>query len=402
MLKGMTAIWKREMRKWWRSRVQLVSSLLLPVLFLVIVGNAYSGTFTDIPIAVINLDSQTPGKVYYESLQNSTEVSIVSVNISVLDAQRMVDDGQIAGFIIIPENFSYGIARLVNGSSTEINVTIDNTNLLVSQALKAIAAQALNITIHDPRVYNWLSILFYPYPVPSLVSPPLITYTDQYSSIDYEFIDFLAPGILAMTILFTSLFAAGMPVILDREIGYFDMLVTTPASRSSLVLGFTFAGVTKVTVQATFILLIALLLGVHMILNPLTILYLYIMVILLALGFVGVSIALSVKIDLTAFQFVGGLINFPVFFLSGAFYPVESLPIWLKDIVLFNPMTYAVHALRGIMIKGTSLLYLLPDVLVVGIFALLTQLLGNLMFYLTLSGKTIRRRSKTKKIKRKS
>ncbi|MFX1498910.1 MAG: ABC transporter permease [Promethearchaeota archaeon] len=399
MLKGMTAIWKREMRKWWRSRVQLVSSLLLPVLFLVIVGNAYSGTFTDIPIAVINLDSQTPGRVYYESLQNSTEVTIVSVNISVPDAQRLVDDGQIAGFIVIPVNFSYGLAGIASGINTVINVTIDNTNLLVSQALKAIAAQALNETIHDSHVGVWLFNLLGFIPP---TSPSLITYNDQYASTDYEFIDFLAPGILAMTILFTSLFAAGMPVILDREIGYFDMLVTTPASRSSLVLGFTFAGVTKVTVQATFILLIALLLGVHMILTPLTILYLYIMVILLALGFVGVSIALSVKIDLTAFQFVGGLINFPVFFLSGAFYPVESLPIWLKDIVLFNPMTYAVHALRGIMIKGTSLLFLIPDVLVVGIFALLTQLLGNLMFYLTLSGKTIRRRSKTKKIKHKS
>jgi ABC-2 type transport system permease protein len=390
----MTAIWKREMRKWWRSKVQLVSSLLLPVLFLIIVGNAYSGTFTDIPIAVINQDSQTPGQVYYESLQNSTEISILYVNVSISDAQKMIDDGQIAGYILIPENFSYGLARYLNGSSTVIDVVVDNTNLLVSQALKAVAAQALNTTIRDSRVYNWIADLYAPFPVPSLVSPSLLSYVNRYSAADYEFIDFLAPGILAMTILFTSLFAAGMPVILDREVGYFDMLVSTPANRSSLVLGFTFAGVTKVTAQATFVLLIALLLGVHVILTPLSILYLYIMVILLALGFVGVSIALSVKIDLTAFQFVGGLINFPVFFLSGAFYPVESLPVWLKDIVIFNPMTYAVHALRGIMIKGTSLIFFIPDLLVVGIFAILTQLLGNLVFYLTLSGKTLRRKSK--------
>jgi ABC-2 type transport system permease protein len=397
MLKGMTAIWKREMRKWWRSKVQLISSLLLPVLFLLIVGNAYSGTFTDIPIAVINYDSQTPGQVYYESLQNSTELNIVYVNISVTDAQKMIDEGQIAGFILIPENFSYGLAGLATGVNTVINVTIDNTNLLVSQALKAIAAQALNTTVHDTRVINWFLVNFGFIPP---TNPTLIRDVNRYGGTDYQFIDFLAPGILAMTILFTSLFAAGMPVILDREVGYFDMLISTPASRSSLVLGFTFAGVTKVTAQATFVLLIALLLGVHVILNPLSILYLYIMVILLALGFVGVSIALSVKIDLTAFQFVGGLINFPVFFLSGAFYPVESLPLWLKDIVIFNPMTYAVHALRGIMIKGTSLLFFLPDLLVVGIFAVLTQLLGNLMFYLTLSGKSLRRKSKKSKNKK--
>jgi ABC-2 type transport system permease protein len=385
------------MKKWWRSKVQLVSSLLLPVLFLLIVGNAYSGTFTDIPIAVINLDSQTPGQVYYETLQNSNELSIVYVNISVSEAQKLIDDGQIAGFILIPENFSYGLARLMNGSSTVITVTVDNTDMLVSQALEAIAAQALNTTIHDPLVLAWIAAEWYPIPLPSLISPSLLEYFDRYASTDYKFIDFLAPGIMAMTVLFTSLFAAGMPVILDREIGYFDMLVSTPASRSSLVLGFTFAGVTKVTVQATFVLLIALLLGVHMAFTPLSILYLYIMVVLLALGFVGVSIAISVKIDLTAFQFIGGLINFPVFFLSGAFYPVESLPLWLKDIVIFNPMTYAVDALRGIMIKGTSLIYFLPDLFVVGIFAILTQLLGNLMFYLTLSGKKLFKKSKSKK-----
>jgi hypothetical protein len=122
-----------------------------------------------------------------------------------------------------------------------------------------------------------------------------------------------------------------------------------------------------------------------------------VLVTLLALGFVGIAIALSVRIELTAFQFVGGLINFPVFFLSGAFYPVESLPDWLRSVVLVNPMTYAVDGLRGVMIKGESLLNVIPDVVIVGIFALLTQLLGNLALYLALSGKHIRIRHRSEK-----
>ena len=181
-----------------------------------------------------------------------------------------------------------------------------------------------------------------------------------------------------------------MPVILDREIGYFDMLLTTPSRRSEIVLGFTSAGVTKVVAQATFVLLIAVILGIHVALTPLSIIYIYVLTILLALVFVGISIALSAKIELTAFQFVNGLINFPVFFLSGAFYPVESLPIWLRNIVYFNPLTYAVDGLRAVMIKGTSLFLVLPDVFVIAIFALLTQVLGNLAFYFALSGRKIR------------
>ena len=193
-----------------------------------------------------------------------------------------------------------------------------------------------------------------------------------------------------MTILFTSLFAAGMPVILDREIGYFDMLMTTPSRRSEIVFGFTAAGVTKVVAQASFVLIIAAVLGIHMALNLVSIAYVYVIAILLALVFVGISIALSVKVELTAFQFVNGLINFPVFFLSGAFYPVESLPDWLRSLVMYNPMTYAVDGLRAVMIKGTSLLLILPDVLIVAVFAILAQILGNLAFYLTLSGRKLR------------
>ena len=384
------AIWKREMRKWRRNKVQLISSLMLPIFFLIVIGNAYSGSFSNIPVAVINLDNGVPAQVYNEALQNSTELTIVATNISIQDALTMIDDGQIVGFILIPKNFSLSLLPLpwgvIPGESTKINVTGDNTNQLVSQALAGVAAKALNITVHDTRVSSWFTnttTLSY------RAGGSYINNLDRYST-GYQFIDFLAPGILAMTVLFTSLFAAGMPVILDREIGYFDMLLTTPSRRSEIVLGFTSAGVTKVVAQATFVLIIAVILGIHMALTPISIIYIYTLTILLALVFVGISIALSSRIELTAFQFVNGLINFPVFFLSGAFYPVESLPLWLKDIVYFNPLTYAVDGLRAVMIKGTSLFLVLPDVLIIAAFALLTQILGNLGFYFALSGRKIK------------
>jgi ABC-2 type transport system permease protein len=386
VLRATRAVWKREMRKWRRNKVQLVSSLLLPVIFLIVVGNAYSGTFTNIPVAVINLDSATPGQVYGEALRNSTSLMIVANNLSLSDAMKMVDDGHISGFILIPVNFSKGLISPVPIGSSKINVTVDNTNLMVSQALNGIAALALNQTLHDPRTASWIFNMTHTQP---RLGGSYINDLNRYSA-GYSFIDFLAPGIVAMMVLFTSLFAAGMPVILDREVGYFDMLLSTPTKRSDIVLGFTLAGVTKVVAQATFVLVIAVLLGIHMALNPLSILYIYLLVTLLALGFVGIAIALSVRIELTAFQFVGGLINFPVFFLSGAFYPVESLPDWLRSVVLVNPMTYAVDGLRAVMIKGTSILNVIPDVVIVGIFAVLTQLLGNLALYLALSGKHIR------------
>jgi ABC-2 type transport system permease protein len=390
VLRVTRAIWRREMRKWRRNKVQLISSLLLPVLFLVVIGNAYSGSFSDVPVAVIRQDDMTPALVFDEALHNSTALTIVSTDITVEEARTMIDDGKIAGFILIPENFSLSLLPLpwgvVPSEHTRINVTVDNSNQMVAQALGGIAAQIFNATMYDARVASWFTNIT---SLPFRLGGTYMNTVDRYST-GFQFIDFLAPGILAMTILFTSLFAAGMPVILDREIGYFDMLMTTPSRRSEIVFGFTAAGVTKVVAQASFVLIIAAVLGIHMALNLVSIAYVYVIAILLALVFVGISIALSVKVELTAFQFVNGLINFPVFFLSGAFYPVESLPDWLRSLVMYNPMTYAVDGLRAVMIKGTSLLLILPDVLIVAVFAILAQILGNLAFYLTLSGRKLR------------
>ena len=378
------------MRKWRRNKTQLLSSLLLPILLLLVIGYAYSGTVNNVPIAVINYDTEIPAQVFSEALHNSSSLSIISTNVTIQEANTMIDNGKIAGFIVIPENFSKSLLPLpwgvIPSESTKINITVDNTNQMVAQALGGIAAEALNATVHDSRVSDWFTNNT---GISYRAGGSYINDLNRYST-GFEFIDFLAPGILAMTVLFTSLFAAGMPVILDREIGYFDMLLTTPTRRSEIVLGFTSAGVTKVVAQATFVLIISFFLGIHMALNVLSIAYVYVITILLALVFVGVSIAMSVKVELTAFQFVNGLINFPVFFLSGAFYPIESLPLWLKDVVYLNPLTYAVEGLRAVMIKGTSLFLVLPDVVVVAIFALLTQILGNVAFYLALSGRKIR------------
>jgi ABC-2 type transport system permease protein len=390
VLRVTRAIWTREMRKWRRNKVQLLSSLLLPILLLVVIGNAYSGSVNNVPVVVINQDNGLPAQVFDEALHNSTSLSIISTNVTIQEARTMIDDGKIAGFILIPANFSESLLPLpwgvLSSESNKINITVDNSNQMVAQALSGITAESLNVTVHDERVSTWFTNIT---SIPYQVGGSYIDTIDRYST-GFTFIDFLAPGILAMTVLFTSLFAAGMPVILDREIGYFDMLLTTPTRRSEIVLGFTTAGVTKVVAQATFVLIIAFFLGIHMAMNVLSIVYIYVLTILLALVFVGISIAMSVKVELTAFQFVNGLINFPVFFLSGAFYPIESLPLWLKDIVYLNPLTYAVNGLRAVMIKGTSLFLVLPDVFVVAIFALLTQILGNVAFYLALSGKKIR------------
>ncbi len=391
VLGGTRAIWRREMRKWRRSKVQLISSLLLPLLLLVTIGNAYSGTFTGVKIAVINLDQETPAQVYVDVLENSSTVSVVATNITQQEGLKMIDEGEIAGFILIPANFSMSLLPYPLGvtpdESTKINVTVDNSDEMVSQALQGVAAQALNETFHDSRVATWFTNKTH---VSFSVGQSYVNNIDRYST-GFQFIDFLAPGIFAMTILFTSLFAAGMPVILDREIGYFDMLLSTPVRRIDLVLGFTLAGVTKVVAQASFVLVVCVVMGVHIALTFLSLVYIYVLAILLALGFVGVSIALSVKIELTAFQFVNGIINFPVFFLSGAFYPVASLPLWLRNVVYLNPLTYAVDGLRAVMIKGTSLLMVMPDLAFVGLFAILTQILGNLALYLAFSGRKIRR-----------
>jgi ABC-2 type transport system permease protein len=160
----------------------------------------------------------------------------------------------------------------------------------------------------------------------------------------YRFIDFLTPGIVAMAVLFSSVFS-GVSVLWDKQFGFLQEVLVAPVSRLSIVIGRILGGATTALIQGFVILVIALALGVKISLTGVATGILFML--LLAFSAVGFGLIVASQMeDFHGFQLIMNLIIFPLFFLSSAILPLEGLPYWLKVVAYLNPLTYGVDGLR--------------------------------------------------------
>lgn len=159
-----------------------------------------------------------------------------------------------------------------------------------------------------------------------------------------SFSTFIYPGVLSMSVLFTALFSAGS-IVWDREFGFLREMLVAPVSRAALVLGKCLGGATVATFQGLVILAMAGL--VHVPYNP--VLFLEVIGELLLLSFTltafGVTVAARIT-QMQAFMALNQMMVMPLFFLSGALYPLNGLPAWLTIVTRFDPLTYVVAPMR--------------------------------------------------------
>ena len=167
-----------------------------------------------------------------------------------------------------------------------------------------------------------------------------------------DYLQFMYPGIIAITVLTTSLFA-GISVVWDREYGFLREILVAPISRTGIVLGKAFGATLQASVQVALMLVLAPLLGVY--LSPEVILGLIPMVIILSLGLAGLGIMLaSFMRSQQGFQTMMQMIIFPLIFLAGVFFPVNQVPVWMAVISKLNPLTYGVDAVRQVFLGSEA------------------------------------------------
>ncbi|GAA1971328.1 ABC transporter permease [Catenulispora subtropica] len=162
----------------------------------------------------------------------------------------------------------------------------------------------------------------------------------------FDFKKFLFPGIVAMTVVTTSIFSA-ISIVWDKEFGFLREMLVAPVSRSSLVAGKTAGGASIATVQGTIMLVLAPLIGVR--LTPTVVVQVIGCELLMSAGMTAFGVFVASRIQrIEGFQVVMQLLLFPMLFLSGALFPLNNLPAWLTVITRINPLTYAVDPLRRV------------------------------------------------------
>ncbi|MDA8095461.1 MAG: ABC transporter permease [Betaproteobacteria bacterium] len=188
-----------------------------------------------------------------------------------------------------------------------------------------------------------------------------------------DYLAFIAPGIIGMSIIFTSIFN-GMQVIWDRQFGFLKETLVAPVSRLSIMFGRTLGGATVAALQGTIVLALTIVVGFRPVsltgIIPALVLMLLIALLFSALGMVVASLLR----DMQGFQLIMNFLVMPLFFLSGALFPLEHIPEGLLIVARFDPLSYGVDALR-IFLLGHGLFGIAPDV---------TVLIGAIVAFLVL------------------
>ncbi|MEW5897015.1 MAG: ABC transporter permease [Nanoarchaeota archaeon] len=193
-----------------------------------------------------------------------------------------------------------------------------------------------------------------------------------------DYVKFIVPGIVAMSVLFASIFS-GIQIIWDKQFGFLKETLVAPVSRMEIMFGQTLGGATTALIQGLIILVLSLFIGAN-ITNSAGFFIALLFMILTGLCFTALGIAIASRIeDMHGFQLIMNFVIFPIFGLSGAIFPIDSLPSWLKSITLLDPLTYGVEGIRyGLL--GTSYINPLTSGLILGSITLLMVILGAYLF----------------------
>ncbi|MBA4416870.1 MAG: multidrug ABC transporter permease [Syntrophus sp. (in: bacteria)] len=193
-----------------------------------------------------------------------------------------------------------------------------------------------------------------------------------------NYIQFLAPGIIAMSILFTATFS-GIEVLWDKQFGFLKEILVAPVSRLQIMVGRTLGGATVAVFQGTIVFFLSLIFGFRptdLTLLPLALIFM----VLIAVIFTALGTAIASFIeDMQGFQLIINFVIMPTFFLSGALFPIEGLPKTVAVVSSMNPLTYGVDALRGILISSARF-GLITDLAVLLCVAAVIMAAGSYLF----------------------
>jgi ABC-2 type transport system permease protein len=194
--------------------------------------------------------------------------------------------------------------------------------------------------------------------------------------VGFTYTQYIFPGLIVMNILFASIMS-GTTIIWDREFGFLKEIMVAPMLRISIVFGKTLSGSIIATIQGIIVLAFFPLVGLHLSIIQIVLVILGMFIVALSITSLGIMIASR----MTSFEGFGTINNFlvmPLFFLSGAMYPTDRVPVWLKPLIYVNPVTYSVNLIRGIVLK-TETNYL-TDISIIIVFALIILSITTYIF----------------------
>ena len=371
-IKRILAVAERDLRRFRRNTKLMIPMALMPMIYLVILGKSMGGDLHDLPIALVVQDRGHAAESVTDRLVTMEQSRKLFQLASEPDPETAVGklrQGHYKAVVIVPPTFSEDLSR---GDAAELGVIVDNTdntsaNVIEAEVRRAFGSITGNAVAVDQRQVG-----------------VQVQRVDVYGH--KEFMQYLVPGVIALALFFVAMLAGGIILVDDRARGIHEGYFVTPLTSLDLVAGLTLSATTLAMIIGSIVLVAALTIAQLPILNGIrTILLAETCILLLAFGLVLFMFTLMGRVSnpLTP-RALFGILNVVTFFPSGALYPTESYPGWLNAISVIFPMRYAVHALRNLLLKGVGFGAVVPDLLVMGVFAGIMLVLACTFFKRTL------------------
>jgi len=363
----MFAIVEREMRKFFRSPALMMISMMMPLVQLVILGNAFGGKIRNATMGVVDYDHGSQAINIHEAFQ------AIAVNIRTFttvnydneqQAREDVRTGKIDGAVIIPAQYS---RRVLAGDSPAIGLVVDNTDQVMSSSLEQ-EMQSLVDALNAPQIQ------------PMVVQSIALKIVELYPYVEY--MKYLLSGSIALAMFVAVMIGGGMLYIDDKARGIHEGYLVTPITKLELVLGLNLAGTIKAVLSGICLTMIGTLFaGLGVIFHFESALLLLLMIVATSIAFNGMMFLMMVRVeDPLVPRAMFGVLNTLLFFPSGAISPVSGLPPWLKAIAMCDPFTYAVHGFKAILLKDGGLVAIRFDLIFLFTFGIVSLLLATALF----------------------
>jgi len=375
---------KKDLLEFRRDRLRLVTFLIMPMFMMIMVGFIFpnQNTLKNVPIGIAN---QGNGQISQQLVTTITNLKLspdkpdLAFEIKTYDSidaiKNAIKSQQISGGIDIPADFDTTIAA--NKQAT-VTIVQDQSNPQISQMVDQILSQIVtgfSSEVGAQKINQILTAVPPTNPVSSISVQSIIApVTSKIEGIipgNPNYFEFVAPGIMAMIVMTAVLTGLAASISREKEQGTLDGILISPINRLAIVLGKALSQAIRGLVQGAIVLLLAFLLfGVTVHGNIMLVALLLVLGIFSFIG-LGILVSAIATEQETATQLLF-MFQFPMLFLSGVFFPIALMPNFMQKIAHVIPLTYAINAIRKVMVLGAGFTAVRTEFLILLIFGVVT------------------------------
>ncbi len=375
---------KKDLLVLWRHKPRLISLFLFPIIMITLFGYGMGGTLNNVPVVVVDQSQGPLTDATLTAIKGNTLYDVKDITSDPAKGLQDVQNGMAKAAIILPTDYD----NLNTTSQKSIVVDVDSSDQLAASAIipatqgifnginQQVAVQKLQNTSAVAVTTNQVTGSS-GNPFQSILNTINLQINKLYGNITY--LDFLVPAIIGMTVLFGCVFGMGEIVAGERERGELARLFMTPTSVATVLGGKIISKLVQETGRGILLIVAAIILF-GIIINGSMLLTIF-LIILGALCFIGFGIMISARVS-SQEDFMQSVmpITMPMMFVSGVFYPIETMPWIFQKIAYLLPLTYVNDALRAVMLKGVGIGGIWIDVVVLIGFTALFFALGVTQF----------------------